>query len=44
MGIGHGHRQHAPDEYLVVDGNGVVADLMDAEKAWVDTLFALSES
>jgi acetylornithine deacetylase/succinyl-diaminopimelate desuccinylase-like protein len=43
MGIGHGGRHHVPDEYLVVEGNGIVADLMDAEKAWVDTLFALGE-
>ena len=44
MGIGHGSRAHSADEYLVVEGKGLVADLMDAEKAWVDMLFALAES
>lgn len=44
FGLGHGAGAHAKDEYLVVDGGGVVADLRTAEKAWVDLLFALGDT
>ncbi len=39
-GLGHGGRHHAADEYLVVEGGGRVAGLVEAEKAFVDFLYA----
>jgi len=39
-GIGHGGRAHSDDEYLVIEGNGKVADFVKAEQAMVDTLYA----
>jgi acetylornithine deacetylase/succinyl-diaminopimelate desuccinylase-like protein len=42
FGLGHGAGAHSKDEYLVVEGGGVVADLRTTEKAWVDLLFALA--
>ena len=34
-GLGHGGRAHAPDEYLVIEGNDKVAGLGDCEKSYV---------
>lgn len=42
-GLGHGGRHHAADEYLVVEGDGRVAGLVEAEKAFVDFLYAFAE-
>lgn len=42
-GLGHGGRNHAADEYLVIEGSGRVAGLVDAEKAFVDILYAYAE-
>lgn len=39
-GLGHGGRNHAHDEYLVIEGNNKVAGLVEAEKSYVDILFA----
>ncbi len=39
-GLGHGGRAHAPDEYLVIEGNDRVAGIVDAEKSFVDILYA----
>ena len=45
-GLGHGSGAHAPNEYMVVrpkEGSRI-ASLADIEKAYVDLLYALSES
>lgn len=42
-GLGHGGGAHSPDEYLVVQGNGVVAGLVEAEKSYVDILYNLAQ-
>lgn len=42
-GIGHGGRAHSPDEYYVIDGNDKVAGLVQAEKSFVDILYAFAE-
>lgn len=39
FGLGHGKYLHAPDEYLVIDGNERVAGLVDTEKSIVDLLY-----
>ncbi len=39
-GLGHGGRAHAPDEYLVIEGNDRVKGIVDAEKSFVDILYA----
>ncbi len=39
-GLGHGGRAHSPDEYLVIQGNEKVAGLVEAEKSYVDILYA----
>ena len=39
-GLGHGGRAHSPDEYLVIEGNDKVAGLAEAEKSFVDILYA----
>jgi len=44
FGVGHGSRNHASDEYLVIEGNGKVAGLVESEKAYVDLLFALAQN
>ena len=41
-GIGHGGRAHSPDEYYVIDGNDSVAGLVQAEKSFVDILYAFA--
>lgn len=38
-GLGHGGRHHAADEYLVIEGDGRVAGLVEAEMAFVDFLY-----
>ncbi|HLC26515.1 MAG TPA: peptidase dimerization domain-containing protein, partial [bacterium] len=38
-GLGHGGGAHSPDEYLVIEGNGAVAGLVEAEKSYVDILY-----
>jgi acetylornithine deacetylase/succinyl-diaminopimelate desuccinylase-like protein len=42
-GLGHGGRAHSPDEYLVIEGNEKVAGLVEAEKSFVDILYACAE-
>lgn len=42
VGLGHGAQNHAPDEYLVVEGNGTIMGLEEIEKAFVDFLFTLA--
>ncbi|HSH02685.1 MAG TPA: M20/M25/M40 family metallo-hydrolase [Anaerolineae bacterium] len=41
--LGHGARNHAADEYLVIDGAGHVADMLTIEQAFIDLLFQLSQ-
>ena len=44
VGLGHGARAHAPDEYFVVEGDGgksTVAGLAEAEKFFVHTLLGM---
>jgi len=43
-GIGHGARQHSVDEYLVVEGEGRVAGLIEMEKFYADFLFEFARS
>lgn len=38
-----GGRAHSPDEYLVIEGNDKVAGLADAEKSFVDILYAYAK-
>lgn len=42
-GLGHGGRAHSPDEYYVIEGNDRVAGLVEAEKTYVDILYAYAE-
>jgi len=42
-GLGHGGRAHSPDEYFVIEGNDKVAGLVEAEKSYVDILYAYAE-
>lgn len=42
-GLGHGGRNHSPDEYLVIEGNDRVAGLVKAEKSYVDMVYAYAE-
>ena len=42
-GLGHGGRYHSPDEYLVIEGDGKVAGLVEAEKSYVDIVYAFAE-
>jgi acetylornithine deacetylase/succinyl-diaminopimelate desuccinylase-like protein len=42
-GLGHGGRNHAHDEYLVIEGDGRVAGLVEAEQSYVDILYAYAE-
>lgn len=44
VGVGHGSKNHIANEYLVVEGNGRVAGLVESEKIYVDLLFALAEN
>ena len=39
-GLGHGGRNHVPDEYLVIEGDGKVAGLTEVEESYVDILYA----
>ena len=43
FGLGHGARAHSIDEYYIVEGNGKIAGLVEAEQSYVDVLFALAE-
>ncbi len=38
-GMGHGGNNHAPDEYMIVDGKGAIADLAEIEKFYVRFLY-----
>jgi acetylornithine deacetylase/succinyl-diaminopimelate desuccinylase-like protein len=38
-GLGHGGNAHSPDEYLVIEGDGKVAGIVEAEKSYVDILY-----
>ncbi len=40
--LGHGGRNHTADEYLVIEGDGKVAGLVDAEQSYVDILYAVA--
>jgi acetylornithine deacetylase/succinyl-diaminopimelate desuccinylase-like protein len=42
-GLGHGGRAHAPDEYYVIEGDGKVAGLAEAERSYAEILFALAD-
>jgi acetylornithine deacetylase/succinyl-diaminopimelate desuccinylase-like protein len=42
-GLGHGGRFHAHDEYLVIEGDGRVAGLVEVEQANVDILGAYAQ-
>ncbi len=42
VGLNHGGRAHAPDEYLVVEGNGNVQGLAEFEKSFVTVLDEIS--
>lgn len=42
VGLNHGGRAHAPDEFLVLDGNEQVKGLAEFEKSFVTTLDELS--
>lgn len=42
-GLGHGSRNHIADEYLVIDGDGQVAGLVEAEQSFVDILYTYAE-
>lgn len=42
-GLGHGSRNHAPNEYLVVEGKGKVAGVVEIEKAYVDFLYQVAQ-
>ena len=39
-GLGHGGRAHSDDEYLVIEGNALVAGVVRAEQAIADILYA----
>ena len=39
-GLGHGGRAHADDEYIVIEGNGKVAGIVESEQSMVDLLYA----
>lgn len=45
-GVGHGSGAHAPDEYMVIEpaAGSPLHGLADAEKAYVDLLYALAEA
>lgn len=43
-GLGHGARQHSVDEYLVVEGEGQIAGLREAEKFYVDFVYEFARS
>lgn len=43
-GIGHGGNIHSFDEYLIVEGEGPIAGLPDAEKFYVDFLYNFSRT
>jgi acetylornithine deacetylase/succinyl-diaminopimelate desuccinylase-like protein len=38
--LGHGSRAHADDEYIVIEGNGKVAGIVESEQSIVDLLYA----
>lgn len=38
-GMGHGGNNHAPDEYMVVEGKGEIADLAEIEKFYARFLY-----
>lgn len=38
--MGHGSRAHADDEYIVIEGNGKVAGIVESEQSMVDLLYA----
>jgi acetylornithine deacetylase/succinyl-diaminopimelate desuccinylase-like protein len=39
-GLGHGGRAHADDEYIVIEGNGKVAGIVESEQSMVDLIYA----
>lgn len=43
-GLGHGGNAHSPDEYLVIEGDGKVAGIVEAEKSYVDILYNYAHS
>lgn len=38
--LGHGSRSHADDEYLVIEGDGKVAGIVESEQSIVDLIYA----
>ncbi len=44
FGLGHGARAHAPDEYYVVEGSGLVKGLAGAEYSYVRLLMNLARA
>ena len=45
FGLGHGGRQHAPDEYLVIEpDNPNLRGFDDASLGYVELLYALSQT
>jgi hypothetical protein len=43
FGLGHGARQHAPDEYFLIEpGNPKLTGYDDAVKSYVDYLYAMA--
>ncbi len=38
--LGHGARAHSDDEYVVIEGNGKVAGIVEAEQSIVDMIYA----
>lgn len=38
--LGHGSRAHSDDEYIVIDGGGKVAGIVEAERSIVDLIYA----
>jgi hypothetical protein len=38
--LGHGSRAHSDDEYIVTEGNGKVAGIVESEQSIVDLIYA----
>ncbi|MGA3088994.1 MAG: M20/M25/M40 family metallo-hydrolase [Terriglobales bacterium] len=43
-GMGHGGNEHVDDEYLVIEGTGKVAGIVQAEQSIVDLLFTYAQA
>ena len=40
--LGHGSRAHSDDEYIVVEGNGKVGGIVEAEQSIAELIYAFS--